>query len=332
MNSDGAFILRTSERAALHRCPQRWWWTWREGLKPKATPNALWFGAGIHVALADWYKPGFVRGPDRPTKTWINYVHDEERYLKDAGSLPDETKWVDSRDLGFAMLYGYVEEYGLDPTWDVIATEQTFQVRIKDVERGVDIIFTGTFDGVYRDITDNSLWLMEHKTAGGFPNVGFLELDDQASGYFMAAEIVLRHKGMIGPDEHLNGIMYNYLRKMLPDDRPRDENGMALNKDGSISKRQDTTRFMRYPVWRSVQQRARTREALINEAQLMAMYRNKQLAVTKTTNQDCVWCPHFQLCQLHEADADWKEFEVAMYDRRDPYEDHRLAIKSASWD
>jgi hypothetical protein len=322
-------VIRTSERAALKRCPQRWWWGWREGWKPKRPADALWFGSGVHLALAKWYLRGGERGPT-PAETWARWVVDEERYIKTQGVLIDETKWISARDLGFAMLMDYVDTYGKDDNWDVIATEQPFQVRIQAAHvPGGYIIFSGTFDGVYRDLVDGSLWLMEHKTASGFPNIGFLELDDQASGYFMAAEITLRHKGLISEHEHLSGIMYNYLRKKMPDDRPKDAQGRALNKDGSISKQQDVARYMRHPVWRSVEQRQRTKQAIINEAELMVMYREHRLSITKTPTQDCTFCPFFQMCQLHESDADWMEFRDAMFDRRDPYSDHRLAIKSA---
>ena len=333
MDTIKPLVIRTSERTAFKRCEQRWWWAWRDGLKPKQTPNALWFGAGIHVALANWYKPGLERGPEHPAKVWIDYCLSEERYIKDSGGILDETRWVDARDLGIHMLMSYVDTYGIDDAWDVIATEQAFQVRIKHPDApGGYIVFTGTFDGVYRDKRDNSLWLMEHKTATGFPNVGILELDDQASGYFMAAEIVLRHKGLIGPDEHLAGIQYNWLRKMMPDDRPRDDKGLALNKDGTVSKRQDTARFMRYPAWRSVHQRAKTKQHIIDEVNRMMLLRNKNLGITKTPTQDCPYCPFFAMCQLHEADEDWTEYRDAMYDRRDPYGDHRLAIKTAGWE
>jgi hypothetical protein len=327
-------IVRTSEITSLKRCPQRWWWTWVEGWKPNKTDTKLWFGGGIHLALAEYYKEHFTRGED-PRKTWLQFVMDEEVYLRDQNAQWDEAEWISARDLGFHMLSNYLETYGPDPTWDVISTEQPFQVQIKmpGVPQGI-VVYTGTFDGVYRDAeNDNALMLMEHKTSSGAPPYGYLELADQPNGYFMVAESILRHKGLIKEGEHLDGIMYNYLRKSSPDDRPRNEKGQALNKDGSVSKRQDTQRLWRLPVWRSREQRLKMKDHIINIVQLMQAYREGKLKVTKTPTMDCSWdCPFFAMCQLHETDADWEEYRDAMFHRIDPYSDHRLAIKSAGDD
>jgi PD-(D/E)XK nuclease superfamily len=327
-------MIRTSEISSLKRCPQRWWWGHVDGLEPNKPNNKLWFGGGIHVALADWYKQGFERGTD-PRKGWLQFVRDEEMYLRDNKGQRDDDEWVSARDLGFAMLDNYLETYGKDPGWDVINTEQQFQAKITMPSApGGFVIILGTFDGVHRDAdNDNALMLMEHKTSSGGPNYGYLELADQPGVYFSVAENVLRHKGLIGENEHLDGIMYNYLRKANPDDRPRDEFGRALNKDGSVSKRQDTQRLWRFPVWRSREQRAKMRENIIATVELMMKYRTGELRVTKTPTMDCSWdCAFYAMCQLHETDADWQEYRDAMFHKRDPYQDHRLAIKSAGDD
>jgi hypothetical protein len=288
----------------------------------------LWFGQGIHFALAEWYMPGAERGV-HPAQTFALFVRNEERYVRDGNGLINEQQWVDARDLGMNMLYEYVVSYGKDEDWDVIATEQTFEVVIR-MPDGQTIIYTGTFDGVYRDRKTGKLWLMEHKTAAGIPNTGYLELDDQAGSYFAFAEPVLKALGIMLEHEHLEGIMYNFLRKAMPDDRPTDDQGRSLNKDGSISKVQPKPLFKRYPVWRSPKQRLKMVDNVRNEVMLMNAYRSGQLPITKTPTSNCQWdCGFFQMCQLHEQGEDWTEFRAAMFNRRDPYEDHRLALKSA---
>lgn len=321
-------IIRNSERAALKRCPQRWQWAWRNGLKPNAVDTKLWFGEGIHLALANWYRKGSARGED-PAKTWARFVRDEERFIKDNRGLIDEVKWIDARDLGMAMLMNYTDTYGDDEDWDVIATEQQFQVQSK-TDSGIKFYVAGTFDGVFRLRSTGKLMLMEHKTASGLPSPGYLELDDQASTYFLCAEIWLKSKGIMRGNEQLDGIMYNYLKKSLPDDRPTNAQGLALNKNGTVSKVQPGPLFMRYEAWRSNKARAVTLQHIKDEVELMQMYRSKQLKVTKTPTKDCVWdCEFFQMCQLHETGDDWEEFRDAMFHVRDPYQDHKLLVKTA---
>ncbi len=324
-------IVRTSELSSFKRCQARWWWGWVQGWDPNKTNDKLWFGSGIHVGLAKWYKKHFERGQD-PRKTWLQFVQDENTYVKDNKGMPDEVEWISARDLGFAMLDHYLEEYGDDPAWDVIGTETPFQVQIQTPRiRGGYFIYVGTFDGAYRDEeNNNALMLMEHKTSAGAPNFGYLEIADQPNGYFLVAEPSLRAQGLLGPDEHLDGIMYNYLRKTSPDDRPRNAQGQALNKDGSVSKRQDTQRLWRHPVWRSLGQRKAMKEAIINTVEQMQAIREGKIKIIKNPTMDCAWdCSFFQMCQLHESGEDWQEFRDAMFHRRDVYKDHRLAIKSA---
>jgi hypothetical protein len=321
--------MRTSERKDLKRCPQRWWWGWRNGLKPTTVDTKLWFGQGIHVGLAEWYRTGADRGP-HPAETWARFVRDEERFIRDGNGLIDQQAWVDARDLGLSLLLEYVDHYGKDDDWDVVATEQAFEAQIR-LSDDLVIVYTGTFDGVYRDRRTGKLWLMEHKTAAAIPDTGYLELDDQAGSYYAFAPIVLRHMGIMREDESLEGIMYNFLRKGLPDDRPRNEKGQYLNKNGSVSKVQPKPLFKRHPVWRTDRQSAKMIQNIKNEAQLTMRYRNHDLLPTKTPRVECRWdCNFYQMCQLHEQGQDWEEFRDAMYEVRDPYEDHRLVLKDAS--
>lgn len=257
-DEDGVVHIRNSERGTLDKCPQRWWWSWREGLRPKETPKALWFGSAIHEALADYYRPGKKRSKDYIDK-FREYADMEEEYIKvNVSGEIDEAKWVDARALGEQMLRGYVEHYGGDKHWDVVATEQTFSVRIPWLtpefitelkQRGVSpariavvealvenadfntayFILNGTFDGVYYDLKEKRFKLMEHKTAGTIPN-GPMPLDNQSGTYHMVAQTVLRKMGVLGPREYIKEITYNYLRKAMPDDRPTDERGYAHNK------------------------------------------------------------------------------------------------------
>lgn len=324
-------IIRTSERRKFKRCPQAWWWAYRWGLKPKfREADALWFGTGVHEALANWYKgPGLRRGM-HPAKYWQKWVGEEIGQIRTAVSGDfTEDVWIDAKLLGTAMLEGYVDRYGKDSTWHVIAPEESFQIDIPYRKKsGVLAVYAGTFDLVYRDLETDEILLGEHKTAKTI-STRHLSLDDQAGSYWAIASKVLQHRGVLGKGETIGGITYNFLRKAMPDDRDENEAGQKLNKDGSVSKRQPSPLFYRELIPRTRSERAMMLRRIQNEAIWMNAARKSPELITKTTTMNCPWdCEFFDMCELHEkGDDSWEEYRDAMFVQRDPYADHR---KSAS--
>jgi Zierdtviridae exonuclease len=325
-------IVRTSERSAFKRCPQKWWWEYRMGLTSRGeTPDALWFGIGTHLALAAWYRKGKKRGT-HPATTFARWVGDEIRYVRANYSERDkewydEPLWQEAAELGVAMLEGYVDKYGKDLTWDVIAIEHPFKVRV--IREGQPVaIFASTWDGVYRDEEDGGIYLMEHKTAGQI-SLPYLELDDQAGAYWAVATAVCRERGWLKPNETIAGITYNFLRKSMPDERPQNEHGEYLNKDGTVSKKQPPPKFVREQVERAPQELRSQMERLADQVTIMNGMRAGTIPIVKNTTRDCTWCQFFDMCKLHERGGDaWRQFARAEFTVRDPYADTR---KSAGW-
>lgn len=322
-------MIRTSERATFRRCRQRWWWAWREGLTPPFMANSLWFGEGVHEALAGWYLNGNKRGPD-PAEAFLKWVDGERRRIYTQPNPDvDETEIVDAAELGVAMLQQYVEKYGKDSRFKFIATEQSSQLLMPatyQIVNGIrirDTLYCSTFDGVYRDQVDGKPWLIEHKTAKQIITA-HLVLDDQAGSYWAVATRVLRDAGLIGPEEEIEGIMYNFLRKAKPDQRETNANGERLNKDGSVSKSQPPPYFLREQVYRLPKERETQLERIQDESLEMQLVRAGALPVTKNPTKDCYWdCPFFNMCQLHEAKDDWEDYRDMMYQVEDPYAKHR---------
>lgn len=223
--------MRTSERAALKRCVQQWYWTTVEGLTPLRAKNPLWFGSAVHEGLAAWYLPGLKRGP-HPTETFLKTLEGNRSML--ITNEDEEQQYTDARQLGEAMLNGYVDLYGKDDSWEVVSTEQVFRANLPRPAQRVFgqelpelrnwLRYVGIWDGVYRDLRTGEIWLMEHKTAASI-RIDHLPLDDQAGSYWAFATLILRRMGVLGPKEEIAGIMYNFLRKALPDDRPHSELG-----------------------------------------------------------------------------------------------------------
>lgn len=240
MASKAIPIIRTSERRDFLRCQQRWWWAWREGLRPRgqAAPP-LWFGTGQHLALGNWYcGPGARRGP-HPVETWRAYVGDTIEFIKTRDATEEDVAvYDDALGLGEAMLEGYIAKYGRDEHKLYISAEQTFALDIpwpdrteifKRVKRITMARYAGTFDGVWRHADTGHIWLDEHKTAKAI-TLPHLPMDPQGGTYWTMAGRVLVAKKLIKPSDKFAGIEYNFLRKARPDDRPTDAEGYATNK------------------------------------------------------------------------------------------------------
>lgn len=366
--ADDLPMITTSERRAFKRCVTRWWWEYREGLRGTEINSKLWFGIGIHEALASLYMKGIARNRDF-IDVWRAFCDEDEISTMIRTQNEDgEAAWVEARALGEAMLNGYIDHYGWDVDWDVIYTEEPFQILVPDpANKDNDVaIFASTFDGVIRDKRDGRIKLIEHKTAASISTQHLL-LDEQGGSYFAVADHVLHDKGVLKKNEHITEIIYNFLRKGLPDDRPKDAQGYATNNPtkqhyidaiegsgysvpakvtldqlvemaadncvavlGERSKVQPASLFVREPCVRTTAERKTQIDRIANEVKAMNMYRDGQLELIKTGTRDCHWdCAFFNMCQLHEQTTDWQEFRDAVFIVRNPYDRYKLAKSAA---
>jgi hypothetical protein len=374
-------MMRVSERASFKKCPLAWDWYWNQGWRRRGrVPNALWFGTGVHLALADWYLPGTKRGID-PRETWAKYCSEEIRAVKTEKVNPvtgeSLQEWTNAQDLGDHVLGHYLEVYGEDESWDVIAREQTFGVKIpdpKDKGRAITRLH-GTFDGVYRDLEDGKVKLMEHKNYASL-GTDHLSLDDQGGTYCTVSTFSLRSQGLIGPKEHVTGITYNLLRKAYKDERPKNADGLYTNKPqkvhyiealwnsdnpdlrvallgrqirflekltlaqlaasaekygivvlGEVSATQQSPYFDRPFIKRTWREQRGQIDRIGAEAMAMARFRSGEQPMYKTPRYDCKrFCDFFEVCEVHENGGDTADLFDALFDREDPYADHRKSI------
>jgi len=362
--------VRTSERQLHKRCPWAWNQAYRFGMRSKRVSDPLWFGELVHIALATWYVgPGLRRGA-HPAETFEKLSAAEEmRYFKTKDATEeDRAKYTDMRALGAVMLEGYVDRYGRDDSWHVISPEQTFSFNIPfpdtwDYEESREFLarYVGTYDLVYRDLVSGWIWLGEHKTAKVI-RVDHLPLDDQAGPYFATAKTALLKQGLISSKDAFKGIMYNFLRKGLPDPRPVDEQGYVVNKPtkehyisaieayqadaltgkeslaklvqvaetlgvtvlGERSKVQPSKLFLRHPVPRTRAEQASQLKRMQDDLVVMEHHRRGLLPITKTTHHSCArYCDFYDICRLHEASGNWKELRSVSFTVQDPYAAHR---------
>lgn len=228
--------------------------------------------------------------------------------------------------LGEEMTKAYERFYGKDKDVFVIAVEIPLEFTITDHTGKVVAIHRLKPDMVYAD-RNKAVRLMENKTAAQI-RTGHLVIDDQARPYGAMAERALKREGVIGPRDEFAGLMYNFLRKALPDERPTNAEGKSLNKNGTVSKKQPAPNFLRYPVPLSRQAKVITLQRIRDEAveitYISERLRAKRIdpeRLTKTPHSSCEkFCQFFDMCVAEEQGSDITEMRRLRYERQDPYD------------
>lgn len=174
----------------------------------------------------------------------------------------EEDEWHEYHQLGMVMLSGYLEHWGNaaqynDGEFVVLAVEQRFQTMIPVPSGKAALIspspkfYVGTVDRVLYHLPSRRLLFGDYKTTKNDPTKNkHLSLDEQAGAYWALGPDWLRDEApdrvrreLFKASEHLppqhrkaitefrfDGILYDFLKKDLPDDRPVDEQGYAVNK------------------------------------------------------------------------------------------------------
>lgn len=342
-------MVRTSERTSYKGCM----WAWNQGynhrLKPNQEAPALRFGTLVHAALEVRYPPGIKRGP-KPAETFEKlFVEELKEAERSWGFRDSDGEWADAGELGVNMLEHYVEVYGRDEEWKVIASEMTFQVPVygvQDEETGLwlpaeedegDLAthlfnYVGTMDGVWESRMDGNLWVNDYKTTSGNPEkeaMGKLVLDEQGTAYWTWGVDYMMEKGLLKPRHRMSGMLYTFLRKGKKDPRPVNAEGQCLNQDGSVSKKQPQPYFHREPVYRDREQCDRARARAIHEFTEMQLRRQGKLPIYKSPglsfpHQQCKGCAFFDLCELDEIGEDYTDLQKAAFREWDPYAAHEI--------
>lgn len=321
-------VITSSERMDYKRCQKRWYWKWRRGLIPRMrTFGALDLGTWVHEALANWYGPGRRRNGDL-SDLFVACADPDVTASRNAKLVTEDAleKADELIALGTAMTQAYQKHYGKDPETRVIRAEIPLEYTISNPDTGIVMAAHKLKpDLVFIDRNDDA-WLMEHKTAKSI-QLGHLVIDDQARPYGAMAERSLRRQGVIRSRQSFRGIMYNFMRKALPDQRPQNEKGQYLNKDQSVSKKQPPAYFLRHPVTMTANAKRKTLYRLRDETLGITLktleLRTGEISadrLQKTPHKSCEkTCPFFNMCVAEEAGTNIREMERLMFRRENPY-------------
>lgn len=333
------YLIRAHERMTFKRCPRKWYWAWRKGYVPRASSfGALELGTWAHIAWENWYGTGYTRNGSLADHVWS--AAEESIALAQANKAPEhviDTAW-EFAALGKHMMGAYEKHYGSDPTIDVIGAEIPLEFSLGEQMIHIlkpDMLFR------YRGENRHEYWLMENKTASSLSGrTAHLKIDDQARPYGAMAELALKNAGILGKADTIAGITYNYARKALPDLRNVNEQGEALNKNGTVSARQPAPMFARQKLTMTRQQKAITLHRILAESRVLKDT-TKGLRIgfiqfddlPLTPHHSCPrFCQFFALCEAVESGADISNMERTMYRRENPYDYAESTDEPASFE
>ncbi|AWY06159.1 exonuclease [Gordonia phage Suzy] len=360
-------FVRSSERGAYKSCPQRWYWAYVEKLVPSAVVlGARDFGTGLHLAMAEFYIPGLKRGRDliETFDEWARQAKNEATATEKGRKNFNEAEFNEECEKIRHALREHMRITNGNPHWEVIANERTFAADIRG-----KAIAVGTIDLVIRDTKTGKLWIIDWKTSKGFPHPEAYKFNDQGGSYSAIATTILRHLGLIGPQEKIKGMVFVVLRKVLPDERPQNPDGLYCNqpkKDhyidqlgkeleyepgelekmtlkqlqaealenevvvyGDVSKNQPMPVIKDYPVERTVKQQSHQLKRLVDDVTVMDMARKGEIPILKAPGSLCPYCDFFQLCEMDESQGDVEGMKQLMFRKRDPYHDHREGAQNS---
>jgi len=212
-------MIRTSERGDFKHCQWYWWHHWQNGLTTPRVPTWSWFGTAWHYAQEKRYPPGTKRGSLADViDAFVEKCDEEHRMVYEKGGDLDQEEAHDGIELGKAMLVAYVKHWGEDKQWQVIHTEQPFQIDVRHPTSGRLIaVYCGTWDLFVWDRFDRVYRLVDHKTRASFlRDWSHFEVLDQPGSYLWVAPEVLVHLGLLNKKDAIDGITFNMARKAMP--------------------------------------------------------------------------------------------------------------------
>lgn len=241
--------------------------------------------------------------------------------------ISESPKWLEHRELGISMLDNYIDHYGKDDEWKVLATEFPFQVAVQNAHKRVWFQYVGTIDGVWENRRTGKIVIPDHKTTAAI-QTGYLSMDPQATAYWTWGFDAVINRRLVPPNTKLDGMLFNFLRKTKLDERPSlMENGRRyhLNQDGSISKRQPAPYFARIPIYRDFKERERAKTTVLDEyAEMEAVHAGRLTAYKNPGQFTCPGCWLLDICELHEIGADYQSMIDMTTKTWDPYDAHEV--------
>jgi len=237
----------------------------------------LWFGTGIHYALAQYYNPRLQRDLIETFKSWWELQYNGGVVTKEQAELSYDRRPVDLKhldlykveglkdmlpvsedleqfeehlDLGLGMLEFYKVYAAEHDNFSVICEERTFSVPIVDPSGAIlmmedprdgivkEVHLRGTQDAIIQDLENGQFGILEHKTAIAVDENYHRKLGkDEQCTTYMYG--AEREAGLYGLEyDRISYVLYNALRKAYPKPPTTVKNGLF-----SINRQAESTTY-----------------------------------------------------------------------------------------
>jgi hypothetical protein len=175
-----------SELDTFRQCPLKWSIGYREGWKPSYEKEAFRLGHIWHeimerhyLTLQEYQQQEHNTDHQSPQRGAIAEQGLLERCAGEVGAVMDKLD-DETRALMEWAYSGYVDAYGCDPDWVILATEQRGQVALEP--GGREIVYV--IDLVVEDLDYGGVWIVDHKFPGDLATDTEIDLDDQLGLYW----------------------------------------------------------------------------------------------------------------------------------------------------
>jgi len=271
-------------------CRQQWKWGYPEGYRPKKAAIPLELGDGIHQALEHHYE-GNRTGTVDYFENW------SYNRINQLGIEADE-KFIAAMELGRMMLEEYVAEYENKDNFEVIATEKTIRHKLPTPTGGRSkYSLTARLDGLVRMLDTGKIFSLEHKTYARL-DTRSMEMNHQFTAQIWLGKYMAEALGL---EEHVQGVIYNGLRKQAPGPRVK------------------APLFHREFLYRTESEIA----AMLHRAYWACReFSKKSLAIYPQPNPiRCSMCDFREVCLEKQRGGDWEFLLEENFTRRDSGED-----------
>lgn len=186
----GGRTVSYSELDTYRQCPLKHRLSYRERWsKDPAEGTPLSRGSLWHVVMEEHY--GVLMD------TQMQGIPEIERlrmaYEKVKPHLFDSQtgRQSEDQDLIQWMYEGYVNRYGADTGWKILAIEYPFEVNLPDDDGNPSPFWMkGKIDLLVQDMITGGVWVVDHKSGKDLPSKMALEIDDQFGGYTWAMGVL----------------------------------------------------------------------------------------------------------------------------------------------